>query len=182
MHIAPKRIGHRRSNQGLPKLMPKKTLFKWEIGFSMIELMAVLVILSILAATAMPMSQLIAKRAKEQELRYDLRQIREAIDAYKHAVDEGRVARKAGESGYPPKLDDMVNGVDDSRDPNKSKIYFLRRIPTDPMAPPGLVGSESWGKRSYASPPEEPREGDDVYDIFSHSEDTGLNEVPYREW
>lgn len=155
---------------------------KRKAGFSLIELMAVLAILAILAAAAMPMSQLVVKRGKEQELRYDLRQVREAIDAYKRAVDEGRVVRKAGESGYPPTLDDLVNGVDDLRDPNKSKIYFLRRIPTDPMAAPGLAGSESWGKRSYASPPDDPREGEDVYDIFSRSEENGLNEVPYRKW
>lgn len=162
--------------------MPKKILFKRKAGFSLIELMAVLAILAILAAAAMPMSQLVAKRGKEQELRYDLRQMREAIDAYKRAVDERHVARKVGESGYPPKLDDLVDGVNDELDPNKSKIYFLRRIPTDPMAAPGLVGSESWGKRSYASPPDDPHEGDDVYDIFSRSEYTGLNEVPYSKW
>ena len=182
MHIAPQRTDHRRSNQELPLLKPKGILFKRRDGFSLIELMAVLAILSILAAAAMPMSQLVAKRGKEQELRYDLRQMREAIDAYKRAVDEGRVAKKVGESGYPPKLDDLVTGVDDLRDPNKSKIYFLRRIPTDPMAAPGLVAGESWGKRSYASPPDDPREGDDVYDIFSRSENAGLNEVPYRKW
>jgi general secretion pathway protein G len=151
-------------------------------GFSLIELMAVLAILSILVAAAMPMAELVAKRNKEQELRYDLRQIRESIDAYKRAGDDGRIAKKAGESGYPAKLDDLVNGVEDLRDPNKSKIYFLRRIPTDPMAPPGISGSESWAKRSYASPPDDPREGDDVYDVFSRSADTGLNEIPYSKW
>lgn len=180
MHIAPQIMDYRHSSQELS--IPKSIIFKRIAGFSMIEMLAVLAILAILAAAAMPMSQLIAKRGKEQELRYDLRQMREAIDAYKRAADEGRVAKKIGESGYPPKLDDLINGVDDLRDPNKSKIYFLRRIPTDPMAPPGVSGSESWGKRSYASPPDDPREGDDVYDIFSNSEDIGLNEVPYRKW
>lgn len=175
-------MDHRHSDQYLPMLKPKKILSNRIVGFSLIELMAVLAILAILAAAAMPMSQLVAKRGKEQELRYDLRQMREAIDAYKRAVDEGRVARKIGASGYPPTIDDLVNGVDDLRDPNKSKIYFLRRIPTDPMAAPGLVANESWGKRSYASPPDDPREGDDVYDIFSNSEDIGLSEVPYRKW
>lgn len=151
-------------------------------GFSLIEIMAVLAILAVLATAAVPMAQLVAKHSKEHELHLELHQLRDAIDAYKQAADEGRIARKLGESGYPPKLDDLVNGVDDLRDPNKSKIYFLRRVPTDPMAPHGLTGSDSWAKRSYASPPDDPREGSDVFDIYSHSEEIGLNGIPYRQW
>ncbi|MFA6015753.1 MAG: type II secretion system protein [Gallionellaceae bacterium] len=151
-------------------------------GFSLIELMAVLVILSILAATAMPMAQLVAKRGKEQELRHDLRQMRDAIDAYKRAWDEGRITRKVGETGYPPTLDILAKGVEDIRDPKKTKIYFLRRIPTDPMAGKGLVEAESWKTRSYLSPPDEPKSGEDVYDVLSRSEDVGLNGIPYKKW
>lgn len=163
-------------------LKPEIITIKRIHGFSLIELMAVLAILAILAAAAMPMSQLVAKRYKERELRYELHQLRDSIDAYKRAADEGRIARKVGESGYPAKLEDLVDGIEDLRDPNKAKIYFLRRIPTDPMAPPGVVGSASWSKRSYASPPDDPREGDDVYDVYSSSEDTGLNGIPYGKW
>lgn len=153
-------------------------------GFSLIELMAVLAILAVLAAAAFPMARVAAQHSKEQDLRYHLRQLREGIDAYKRAADEGRIAKNAGESGYPKSLDDLVNGVEDLRDPNmnKSKIYFLRRIPRDPMAAPGLAGAESWGMRSYASPPDEPREGDDVFDVYSRSEALGLNGIPYRQW
>lgn len=159
-----------------------KSIYRKSLGFSLIELMAVLSILSILASAAIPMAQLVAKHSKEQELRQELHQLREAIDTYKQVADEGRIARKPGESGYPPKLDDLINGVDDLRDPNKSKIYFLRRVPTDPMAPPGLTSSDSWAKRSYASPPDDPKEGSDVFDIYSRSEEIGLNGIPYRKW
>jgi general secretion pathway protein G len=151
-------------------------------GFSLVELLAVLAILSILAAAAMPLSQLVAKRGKEQELRYELHELRDSIDAYKRAVDEGHIAKKVGETGYPPKLEDLVNGIEDLRDPNKAKMYFLRSIPTDPMAKPGITGNESWNKRSYASPPDDPREGDDVYDVHSQSEELGLDGIPYNKW
>lgn len=157
---------------------------RWLAGFSLIELMAVLAILAVLAAAAFPIARVAAQHSKEQELRYHLRQLREGIDAYKRAADEGRIAKKAGTSGYPLSLDDLVKGVDDLRDPNltKAKIYFLRRIPTDPMAAPGVAGAESWGKRSYASPPDDPREGDDVFDVYSRNESAGLNGIPYRQW
>jgi len=151
-------------------------------GFSLIELLATLAILALLAAVAFPVADLAAKRVKEQELRYSLRQLRTAIDAYKLAGDEGRILRKVGESGYPPKLELLAEGVEDLRSPTKAKIYFLRRIPGDPFAEPGVTGAESWGKRSYASPPDEPKAGDDVYDVFSLSALSGINGVPYRQW
>ena len=152
-------------------------------GFTLIEMIAVLAILAVLATAAMPMAQMVAKHGKEEELRHDLRQIRKAIDAYKRDSDSGRIAKKAGASGYPAKLDDLANGVDDLRDPNKkAKIFYLRRIPGDPMAPSGEQGSETWAKRSYQSPPDDPQEGEDVYDVHSRSEALGLNGIPYNKW
>jgi general secretion pathway protein G len=123
-----------------------------------------------------------ARRMKEQELRYDLRQIRDGIDAYRRAWDDGRIQRTAGDTGYPPTLDRLVEGVEDQRDPGKLRIHFLRRIPTDPFAEPGAVGAASWGKRAYASSHDDPREGDDVYDVYSLNQATGLNGIPYRQW
>lgn len=151
-------------------------------GFSLVELLATLAILALLAAAAFPVVDLAAKRVKEQEMRYSLRKMREAIDAYKLAGDEGRILRKVGETGYPPKLELLADGVEDMRSPTKAKIYFMRRVPTDPFAEPGLTGAESWGKRSYASPPDEPKAGDDVYDVYSLSPLSGINGIPYRQW
>jgi general secretion pathway protein G len=151
-------------------------------GFTLIELVATLAILGILASLALPVVEMTARRHKEQELRYHLRQLRDAIDAYRRAWDDSRIVRNAGETGYPPSLERLVEGVEDQRDPEKRRIYFLRRIPTDPFAAPGLSGAASWGKRAYASSYDEPREGDDVYDVFSLSSGIGINGQPYRQW
>ena len=102
----------------------------------------------------------------------------------KKAVDDGRILKAADESGYPKTLAVLVEGVLDPKDPDKQKkIYFLRRLPRDPLHTDASVEPErTWGRRSYASPPDAPREGADVYDVYSLSERTGLNGVPYKEW
>lgn len=152
-------------------------------GFTLIELVITVAIIAILASVALPLNELVVQRGKEQELRRALREVREAIDAYKQASDEGRVLKKVGESGFPKRLQDLVEGVDDQRDPNKNKIYFLRRIPRDPLAnDEQLAAAETWGKRSYASPPDEPKEGDDLFDIHTLAPGKGINGRPYREW
>lgn len=144
-------------------------------GFTLIELLVTVAIVAVLASVALPLNELVVQRSKEQDLRRALREIREAIDAYKQAWDEGRIVKRAGESGYPKRLEDLVQGVEDQRSPKKERIYFLRRLPPDPFG-------ESWGKRAYASAPEDPKEGDDVFDVYSLSSATGLNGRPYREW
>ena len=151
-------------------------------AFTLIELIITVAIVAILASAALPLTQIVVQRGKEQELRTALRQIREAIDAYKQTADEGRVSRKADESGYPPSLDVLAAGVEDIKTPQRKAIYLLRRLPRDPFAPAELPAAETWGKRSYASPPDDPREGDDVFDVYSLAEGKGLNGIPYREW
>ncbi|MFN0318458.1 MAG: prepilin-type N-terminal cleavage/methylation domain-containing protein [Burkholderiales bacterium] len=156
---------------------------KTERGFTLIELVVTVAIIAVLASGLFPLVEISAKRAKEQELRSALREIRTAIDAYKQAVDEGKLAKDATKPGYPPSLQDLVNGVTDQRSPTGQQIYFLRRLPRDPFAAESkATAEETWGQRSYASPPDAPAPGVDVFDIYSLSSLKGLNGVPYKEW
>lgn len=158
-------------------------------GFSFIELIITAAIMAVLATMAMPMIELSVQHTREQELRANLRQIREAIDAYKKAWDEDKIKKPDElddtESGYPNSLESLANGVLDATDPDERRlIYFLRRIPPDPMfqGPRDTPPAQTWGKRSYASPAEAPQEGKDIFDVYSMSKGIGLNGVPYAAW
>lgn len=151
-------------------------------GFSLVELLITVVIIGILATGAAKLVIVDAQREKEQQLRIALRQIRTAIDDYKKAVEGKRVEAKSDESGYPKKLSDLVDGVVDIKDPKGRKIYFLRRLPKDPMSALDLSAEASWGIRNSESGPENPQDGKDVFDVYSKSDRVGLNGVPYRDW
>jgi general secretion pathway protein G len=153
-------------------------------GFTIIELVITVGIVSLLATAVVPSAQLVYQRERETELRESLRTIRNAIDAYKQAWDTGHVKKELDKTGYPPSLQVLVDGVDDASSAKEGlKIYFLRRIPRDPFWPEATTpGADTWGLRSYASAPDNPQPGDDVYDVYSRSSRVGLNGVPYRDW
>ena len=143
-------------------------------GFTLIELIVSTAILVILTGMVIPIARLSIQREKEHELRYDLWMMRDAIDRYKDAADRGAFQIKVGSEGYPPDLDTLVNGVDVAG----KKLRFLRRIPVDPM-----TGKAEWGMRSMQDDPDSDSwNGDNVFDVYSKSQGTGLNGTKYKEW
>ena len=155
-------------------------------GFTLIEMVVVVAIVGILAAAAQPLLVLQVRRQKEFELRQGLRALRSAIDAYRQAATDGTLApaepADPDNSGYPPDLQRLVDGVADARSPKQRKIYFLRRMPRDPFADAALPAAQTWGLRSHDSPPDAPQPGRDVFDVRSRSEGVGLDGTPYRDW
>ena len=152
-------------------------------GFTLIEMVVTLAIVGLLATAVMPLAELGVKRGKEQELRLALREIRTGIDAYKRAYDQGHIEKEVGQTGYPPTLDILVTGVVDASDPDGKSMYFMRRIPRDPFYPEATVAApDTWGLRAYASAPDQPEAGDDVYDVYTRATGIGLNGIPYRDW
>ena len=146
-------------------------------GVTLIELIAAMAIISILATGILPLSILTYRRTKEIELKQNLRIIRKALDKYKRLSDEKKIPKEALSSGYPKDLSVLVEGVE-LKGPVPRKEKFLRRIPKDPMTEDG-----EWGLRSYADEPDSEIWGEqDVYDVFSKSEREALDGTFYRDW
>jgi general secretion pathway protein G len=143
-------------------------------GFTLVELIVATAILVILTSMAIPMARVSIKRQKEHDLRADLWEMRDAIDRYKDAADRGAFQIKVGSQGYPPDLDTLVKGID----MNGKKLKFLRRVPVDPM-----TGKNEWGMRSMQDDPDSDSwDGDNVFDVYTKSEDTALDGTKYKDW
>jgi general secretion pathway protein G len=153
-------------------------------GFTLIEMVITLMLVGVVALTALPLYEVTATRIKEMELRGALRSLRTALDAYKTAADTGQISKTALESGYPPTLETLVNGVDavQAAPGQPAHMVFLRRIPRDPFADSTLPPAQQWATRAYGSPPDDPQPGADVFDVASTSRKVGSNGVPYRDW
>jgi general secretion pathway protein G len=145
-----------------------------EAGLTLVELIVTVAILAIVASAAVPVARFQVKREKERELRYDLWQMRDAIDHYKDAADKNAFITKVDSQGYPPDLQTLVDGVD----VQGKKVRFLRRIPVDPM-----TGKDDWGLRSMQDDPtSDSWGGQSVFDVYSKSDGTGLDGTKYSDW
>ena len=154
---------------------------KTERGYSFVELLIVTAILFILASAVVPLAQVASQRQRESELRAALRQVRTAIDKFKDAVDNGRIATtelEPGSEGYPPDLETLVEGVPIQNDQSGAKLKFLRRVPIDPM-----TNSMEWGLRAYQDKPGSTTWGrGNVFDVYSKSGATALDGTKYKDW
>jgi general secretion pathway protein G len=151
---------------------------KRQRGFTMVELIVSFTILSLLTTMAVPLASYKVKRDKERELRYALREIRRAIDAYKDATLQNKIETKLGTEGYPESLEILVKGVKLSQSPDGKTIKFLRRIPMDPM-----TGTFDWGMRSMQDDPKSQSwGGQNVFDVYSKSTERARDGTPYSEW
>lgn len=152
-------------------------------GFTLIELLVVMAVLGILAVAIMPLGEALRVAQMERDLRSGLWEIRAALDEHKRYANQGWISPGPTGSGYPASLTQLVQGVEDGR-PNSSgqKVYFLRRIPRDPFADPSLPAEATWRLRSYASPPDDPQPGADVFDVRSVSDAQALDGTVYGSW
>jgi general secretion pathway protein G len=143
-------------------------------GVTLIELIITVAILSIVASAAVPIARFQVKREKERALHYDLWTMRDAIDHYKDAADKSLFITKVDSFGYPPDLDTLVSGVD----VQGKSVKFLRRIPIDPM-----TGKQDWGFHSMQDDPKgDSFGGQNVFDVYSKSQGTGLDGTKYSDW
>ena len=146
-------------------------------GMTLLELVIACGILIVLSTTAMPVTRFVMVRKQEMELRYDLRQMRDAIDRYKDLADKNQFQIKAGTEGYPPEMDTLVKGVQLAGSPDR-KMRFLRKIPVDPM-----TGKDEWGLRSVQDDADSNSwGGQDIFDVYSTSTGTALDGTKYSDW
>jgi len=124
-------------------------------GFTLLELIVVMVLIGLLVGIALPAYRDATQRAKEAALRENLVRLREAIDEYH--TDKGE---------YPPALEDVVTAG------------YLRAMPVDP-----ITESESSWDIEYA-PWEMVEEGDiaGVFNVHSGATGNALDGTPYKEW
>jgi general secretion pathway protein G len=144
---------------------------------TLLELILACAILMILSSAALPVARYTIIHKKEELLRYQLRQMKDAIDRYKDLADSNKIRIEIGSEGYPPDLETLVKGVKLGAGDDK-KIRFLRRIPLDPM-----TGHADWGLRCVSDDPDSTSWcGKNVFDVYSKSQATASDGTRYADW
>jgi len=152
-----------------------------ERGFTLLELTISCAILVILATAALPLERVALIHRKEELLRYNLREIRDAIDAYHDDAEKGKFQVQAGTENYPPDLQTLVDGVKlaaAGQNGQTQKVRYLRKIPVDPM-----TSDTDWGLRSVQDDVDSTSwGGQDVFDVYSKSQGTAMDGTKYADW
>lgn len=168
--------------------MTSSPIRRWR-GFTLVEVLITLALVGLLGVASLPLYEVTSRRHKEAELRESLRTIRAGLDAYKAAYDAGILPRVAGQSGYPPTLETLTDALQRADSPDRdgtgavNRLVILRRLPRDPFFSDPLVpAAATWKVRSYASPPDDPQAGDDVFDVMSMASGTGFDGTLYASW
>ena len=150
-------------------------LVRRQRGFTLMELIVATAILTILTMMALPLARVTIQRERERELRRDLWEMRDAIDRYKDAAEQGKFQTKVDTMNYPPDLETLAKGVEGQ---GGKKYRFLRSIPTDPM-----TKSTEWGLRSMQDDADaDSWGGQNVFDVYSKSDRTALDGTKYKDW
>jgi general secretion pathway protein G len=133
----------------------KTPIRRQEDGFTLVELMVVMLIIGVLATVAIPIFSASIKSAKEAALKEDLHVLRDAIDSY--TMDKNKA---------PQSLDDLVqNG-------------YLKVIPEDPMT----HSRETWVTASDDTYADLDQTEPGVNDVHSGSEEQGSDGQPDSTW
>jgi general secretion pathway protein G len=166
-----------------------------EAGTTLLELLVTTAIIMILASVAMPLATAADKRARELELRQELRVVRAAIDAFRTDWNrdgdtalgplcvKNRLTCKEVSSvtGYPKSLEALLEVKltgEEAALKDKTIKRYLRVLPRDPM-----TRKTDWRLRCFSDPPDATTWcGNDVYDVVSISPEVALDGTKYRDW
>jgi general secretion pathway protein G len=126
-----------------------------ESGFTLVELMVVMLIIAILAAVAIPSFEQSIRNAREAALKEDLHVMRDAIDSY--TMDKNQA---------PQSLDDLV------------QTGYLKKIPEDPMT----HSTDTWQTSSDDTLSDVDQTQPGINDVHSGSDAQGTDGQPYSSW
>jgi general secretion pathway protein G len=148
-----------------------------QAGMTLLELIISCAILLVLASAALPIARYSVWHQKERLLRYNLQEIRDAIDRYYDDAYNQKIRVEASTQGYPPNLETLVKGVPLGTTGDKT-IRYLRKIPVDPM-----TGKADWGLRGVGDDFDSTSwSGKNVFDVYSNSQATAIDGTRYADW
>jgi general secretion pathway protein G len=180
-----------------------------DAGLTLLELIFTIGILLILSTAAIPVFRMTVQHRKEAELRYELREMRNAIDRYKDDADKNLIRTEVGSENYPPDLQTLVDGVTISGgnggigvsaaavasasqlSPSQSISAAggamsdmpskVRYLRKVPVDP--MTGKADWGMRSVQDDPDSTSwSGHNVFDVYSQSAGTATDGTKYSDW